>query len=46
MQFFINNQVLPLCRFISNTASYFKANFESVENQADKIIIYIDKNYN
>ena len=43
---FNNNQVLPLCRFISNTASYFIVKFESVENQAENIINYIDKNYN
>jgi hypothetical protein len=41
-----DHRVLPLCKFISNTASYFKVNFESLEHQAENILIYIEKNYN
>ena len=42
---FNDKRVLPLCRFISSTSVYFKGGFESLQNKAEKIIIYIDKNY-
>lgn len=43
---FKDKRILPLCRFIGSTATYFQNRFNSVEGKAEKILVYINENYN
>ena len=42
---FNDERILPLCRFISSGAFYFEPKFKSINEKANKIIDYINKNY-
>ncbi|MDP3313956.1 DUF6090 family protein [Lutibacter sp.] len=42
---FEDKRVLPLCRFIGSTATYFEGRFKSLESKAENILDYMDKNY-
>jgi len=39
---FNDKQVLPLCRYIGSTATYFERSFKKAEEKADKIIHYVE----
>ena len=43
---FEDSRILPLCRFIGSTAYYFEGSFNSIQNKAEAIILYIDEEYN
>jgi hypothetical protein len=42
---FENEKVLPKCRFIASTASYFDGTVDSIRNKGNRIIDYIDNHY-
>lgn len=42
---FEDKRVLPLCRFIGSTATYFEGRFKAIERKAENILDYMDKNY-
>lgn len=42
---FEDKRVLPLCRFIGSTATYFESRFKSLETEAENILDYMDKYY-
>jgi hypothetical protein len=43
---FEDKRILPLCRFIGSTATYFENSFSSVQAKAENILKYIDEKYN
>ncbi|WP_047417429.1 DUF6090 family protein [Cellulophaga sp. Hel_I_12] len=38
-------RILPLCRYIGSTAAYFEGRFKDVDQKAEKIIYYLETNY-
>ncbi|SFZ93949.1 hypothetical protein SAMN05428642_103449 [Flaviramulus basaltis] len=42
---FEDKRILPLCRFIASTSTYFEAKAKSLENKNKNILDYLDKNY-
>ena len=42
---FNDTRILPLCRYIGSTAAYFEGNFKNVQEKAEKIIHYLETNY-
>jgi len=43
---FEDRRILPLCRFIGSTASYFENRFNSVQSKGETILDYINEKYN
>ncbi len=42
---FNDKRVLPLCRFIGSTATYFEAELKKLDQKAVDIITYLEANY-
>ena len=43
---FEDRRILPLCRYIGSTASYFENSFTSVQSKGETIIDYVNEKYN
>lgn len=42
---FGDTRILPLCRYIGSTATYFEGRFKHAEEKAERIIDYLETNY-